>query len=200
MQPAASGIATRILPTVARHKAATTTRLLGPKTTVFRLASASLSSSSSPTTTTASTENDENFGFYYHIEASNAARDDATQLTVSGPDVDGILASMTVALAVQGCSLVELHAAKSVDCSSVSLREDDQQIKDVFAVVNRNTGQRFEDEELEGLANALLESLKTPMNTLSVTGANKVLKKMDGNLKETKESLTDQITVIPSTA
>jgi hypothetical protein len=57
---------------------------------------------------------------YYHIEASNAIPTDgsivyATRLTVTGPDVDGILASMTVALAIKGCSLVSLHAAKSQD-------------------------------------------------------------------------------------
>ena len=33
-----------------------------------------------------------------------------TVLTVRGPDVDGVLASMTAALCAHGCSLVELHA------------------------------------------------------------------------------------------
>ena len=47
---------------------------------------------------------------YYCVEVSNADRPDATRITVRGPDVDGILASMTVALAQQGCSLKELHA------------------------------------------------------------------------------------------
>jgi Transmembrane protein 65 len=50
--------------------------------------------------------------FEFQIEVSNALRDDATALTVRGPDLDGILASMTAALAVKGCSLVELHAKR----------------------------------------------------------------------------------------
>ena len=51
--------------------------------------------------------------FAFQVEASNAVREDATVLTVRGPDVDGLLASMTAALTSQGCSLVELHAAKA---------------------------------------------------------------------------------------
>jgi hypothetical protein len=71
-------------------------------------------STNTPTTEPTSLEG------YYHIEASNAIPNDgsivyATRLTVTGPDVDGILASMTVALAIKGCSLVSLHAAKSQD-------------------------------------------------------------------------------------
>ena len=134
---------------------------------------------------------------YYHIEASNAIDDKdedgsptvvyATKLTVTGPDVDGILASMTVALAMRGCSLVSLHAAKSEDTGFRSQTprvaydaEEEQEksgssdkskgpiyeentIKDVFYVVDRLTGQPFLDEELYDLAESLLESLRTPM-------------------------------------
>ncbi|KAG7363837.1 hypothetical protein IV203_037038 [Nitzschia inconspicua] len=139
---------------------------------------------------------------YYHIEASNSLnnKDDtvvyATRLTVTGPDVDGILASMTVALAFKGCSLVSLHAAKSQDTgyreesmhsnhSSYSEEQDDDDddnnnnstnnndnntIKDVFYVVNRYTGQPFDDDELYDLAESLLDALKTPMATLGMVG------------------------------
>ncbi|KAG7339960.1 hypothetical protein IV203_006363 [Nitzschia inconspicua] len=133
---------------------------------------------------------------YYHIEASNSLnnKDDtvvyATRLTVTGPDVDGILASMTVALAFKGCSLVSLHAAKSQDTGyreecmhsnhlSYSEEQDDDNntnnndnntIKDVFYVVNRYTGQPFDDDELYDLAGSLLDALKTPMATLGMVG------------------------------
>ena len=53
----------------------------------------------------------------------------------------GILASMTVALAMNGCSLVELHAAMAVDVShdkhAVSMDDDHEGpeiIQDVFYV------------------------------------------------------------------
>ncbi|KAL3940676.1 MAG: hypothetical protein SGBAC_004820 [Bacillariaceae sp.] len=140
---------------------------------------------------------------YYHIEVSNAHSPSMTQLTVSGPDVDGILASMTVALAIQGCSLVELYASKNTDCSvSRSTGTESNNIKDVFLVVDRITGQQFGDDELHPLAVSLLESLKTPINTLSMTGAKDALKEIEQNLDGAIEatSADDQITVLPSTA
>ena len=57
--------------------------------------------------------------FAFMVEASNALRPDATVLTVRGPDVDGLLASMTAALTARGCSLVELHAARAVTATDL---------------------------------------------------------------------------------
>jgi hypothetical protein len=166
-------------------------------------------SSSSSSDDDASTD----LSLYFHIEASNAARPDATQLTVSGPDIDGMLASMTVALAVRGCSLMELHAAKS-SCFEDSMMahhhtttqhdKEEYSVKDIFCVTNRSTGKPFEDHELEALAGSLLESLKTPMNVVSVKGAMTELKKLKDNLTQQQDnhhpkiSLEDQITIIPS--
>jgi hypothetical protein len=93
--------------------------------------------------------------FEFQVEASNEIPG-VTTLTVRGPDVDGILASMTAALAVQGCSLIELHAKR--------LNEEDSHIHDVFSVVHRDTNERFDDDDLPALAQALLEATKTPMN------------------------------------
>ena len=73
--------------------------------------------------------------FEFTIEASNALRHGATALTVRGPDVDGLLASMTAALAVRGCSLVELHAKRShtnLQQDDVDLDPNDRMIEDVF--------------------------------------------------------------------
>lgn len=150
------------------------------------------------TTTTHALFSTDSRGFagFYHIEVSNAANPKSTQLTVSGPDVDGILATMTVSLAVNGCSLVELHAAKNEDCSISSYRGSDQ-IKDTFLVVDRNTGKQFGDDELEPLATTLLESLKTPINTLSLQGSEGMLDQISENFSEQKfESVEDQITVL----
>jgi Transmembrane protein 65 len=100
--------------------------------------------------------------FEYTIEASNAVRDNATSLTVKGPDVDGLLASMTAALAVRGCSIVEIHAQRMESTSEDD--PSDKMINDVFYVVNRETGEQYDDEELEELAEALLDSTRAPMN------------------------------------
>lgn len=140
---------------------------------------------------------------YYHIEANNAAREDATQLTVSGPDIDGILASMTVALAVRGCSLVELHAAKSVDTASHhrSLEQaETPMIHDVFYVVDRSTGDPFADDELEPLAKSLLESLKSPMTLVGVGGVGINTEKYQVRVPESPLGTADeQIKIIKST-
>lgn len=136
------------------------------------------------------------FGKYYHIEASNAERDDATKLTVSGPDVDGILASMTVTLAVKNCSLVELHAGHAMDCSHDHVVEDTHMIKDIFYVINRQTGKPFADGELQGLAEALLNAAKSPMKGLA--GANSKVGDLESHLEEYVDLPETQITVIPS--
>jgi hypothetical protein len=107
------------------------------------------------------------FSQFYQIEVSNAERTDATKLTVRGPDIDGIMASMTLSLAMQGCSLIELHAKKAVDTAASHTVLTDDSIEDVFFVVNRQTGTPFSDDALEPLAQALLKSLSTPMNVLS---------------------------------
>eukprot|EP00529_Nitzschia_sp_RCC80_P035750 CAMPEP_0113472010 /NCGR_PEP_ID=MMETSP0014_2-20120614/17286_1 /TAXON_ID=2857 /ORGANISM="Nitzschia sp." /LENGTH=176 /DNA_ID=CAMNT_0000364689 /DNA_START=637 /DNA_END=1167 /DNA_ORIENTATION=+ /assembly_acc=CAM_ASM_000159 len=90
---------------------------------------------------------------------------------------------MTVALAVQGCSLVSLHAAfdshspihhhsSTSEQSRQELRHH-AQIHDVFYVVDRTTGRPFQDEELYDLASSLLESLKSPMMSIKPLGSKK---------------------------
>jgi hypothetical protein len=138
------------------------------------------------------------FGKYYQIEASNAERHDATKLTVRGPDVDGILASMTVALAVKGCSLVEMHAAAANDCSHDHVVVDEHLIKDTFYVVSRKTGKQFEDGQLHALAEALLEAAKSPMTSVSMSGAEKEMKNLEAHLEKHVQVPETQITVIPS--
>ena len=114
----------------------------------------------------------------FEIEASNDMHDTATALIVKGPDVDGLLASMTATLALQGCSIVEIHASKATtssssdadstgDDSSTDKEGSDNQginrgngIHDTIYVVKQGTYEKYEDEELEELAQAVLDSTK----------------------------------------
>lgn len=155
--------------------------------------------------------------FEFTIEASNARRKDVTALTVRGPDVDGLLASMTAALAVRGCSLVELHAKRSHtdldhqeeedegdDSNPVDLTQD-RQIEDIFYVVQRDTGGPFPDDELQELAQGLLDSTRTPMNVNSVKAAMHELESTNNFLQARIQKLEQamyerQITVIPSSS
>ena len=159
--------------------------------------------------------------FEFLVEASNAVRKDATALTVTGPDVDGILASMTAALALRGCSLIELHAKRKVsglsiaeieedgvfasqqDASSTSDRPTTLGVQDVFYVVDRNTGEPFEDDELHDLAQSLLEATRTPMNAIGVKAVINELEKSNHALKQRVHRLEEvvkerQIRVVPT--
>jgi uncharacterized ferredoxin-like protein len=162
--------------------------------------------------------------FEFLVEASNAIRKDATALTVTGPDVDGILASMTAALALRGCSLIELHAKRKVSGLSIAEIEQDgvvvsQQdadgsttsdiptalmgVQDVFYVVDRNTGEPFEDDELHDLAQSLLEATRTPMNAIGVKAVINELEKSNHALKQRVHRLEEvvkerQIRVVPT--
>jgi hypothetical protein len=144
--------------------------------------------------------------FNYTIEASNAMRESA--LTVRGPDVDGLLASMTAALALRGCSIVEIHAQQSLAMTDMedndeSSSKESKMIQDVFYVVNRETGKQFEDEELEELAEALLDSTRHPMNIIKVKAQVHELESTNSYLQQRISKLEQlmyerQITLISS--
>ena len=144
--------------------------------------------------------------FEFTVEASNAMRHGATALIVKGPDVDGLLASMTAALAVRGCSLVELHAKRShtnLQEADVDLDPEDRVIEDVFYVIKRETGEPFDNDELEELARGLLDATRTPMNVNSVKAAMHELESTNTYLKQRIQKLEEvmykqQITVVPS--
>jgi len=122
--------------------------------------------------------------FEFTVEVSNTVRPDATSLTVEGPDVDGVLASMTTALAKHGCSIVEISAkrvpAKSGE-GNVSYAKGTA-IKDTFFVVDSATGEPFEDDQLEIVARTLLESTRTPLRSLELAQAAVVHNRMDSPL------------------
>lgn len=113
--------------------------------------------------------------FEFTVEASNALRPDATALTVEGPDVDGVLASMTTALSKQGCSIIEISAKRAPPVKDGSLgiipSNNSRAIRDVFYVVDRETGEPFEDDQLEMVAQALLEATRTPLRNFDILHA-----------------------------
>ena len=89
--------------------------------------------------------------FAYEIEVNNVERHDATVFKVKGPDIDGLLASMTSVLTARACSLVELDADS-----------EGGYIEDVF-VVQRH-GKALPEEELDEIAKEMLEATRSPTN------------------------------------
>lgn len=121
----------------------------------------------------------------FEVEASNLDRPDATTLTVRGPDVDGLLASMTAALTASGCSLIELRASpRESDCNSLGCA-----IEDVFIVRPRGCGpnkKQIDDNDLDGIARALLAASKDPLSSHS-------LKQQVKDLSEENEALSEKV-------
>mmetsp|Transcript_38202 Transcript_38202/g.92911 ORF Transcript_38202/g.92911 Transcript_38202/m.92911 type:complete len:117 (+) Transcript_38202:1-351(+) len=105
---------------------------------------------------------------------------------------------MTAALAVRGASIIEIHAQRSHPDD-----DTDNSINDVFYVVKRETGGPFDDDELEELAEGLLDSTRTPMNVNSVKAAQHELEKTNAFLqarvtKLEKLMYEKQITLVSS--
>jgi hypothetical protein len=141
--------------------------------------------------------------FEFCIEASNAEKAGVTALKVTGPDVDGLLASMTAALAVRDCSLVELHAKRKEIKEGGIVEDEEKSIEDVFYVIKRSTGKAFDNDELEDLAKSLLDATRTPMNVNSVKAAMHELENTNSYLRARVQKLEQvvyqkQITIVPS--
>lgn len=64
--------------------------------------------------------------FEFEVEVDNEVNPGYTTVIVRGPDVDGVLASITACIASYGCSVAELHAGyrKEGDIADVFSNED----------------------------------------------------------------------------
>lgn len=104
--------------------------------------------------------------FEFEIDVSNKKRRDATTVTVKGPDVDGVLASLTAAITAHGYSLVELHASPV----HFEGEADGQVVEDVFVLRPRGGGPKVkvDDQDLEDLGRVLLEACKDPLSAHSL--------------------------------
>ena len=119
--------------------------------------------------------------FSFQVEVSNQDREDITVVTVRGPDVDGVLASMASALTEWECSLVELSAKQEK-------RQDGTKIiEDVFAVVRGD--HKIPDDELDDLAVSILEATKEPVNLHAFKNQVKELEDENEALRERVEKV-----------
>jgi len=106
---------------------------------------------------------------------------------------------MTAALAVSGCSVIEIQA-KQEECSDGAKN----MMTDEFHVINKETGEQFEDDDIEELAQQLLNSTRTPMNASTVKAAMNELENSNAYLRAKVKKLEGilhdrQITLVSST-
>jgi hypothetical protein len=124
--------------------------------------------------------------FEFVIDVSNKKRRDATTVTVKGPDVDGLLASLTAAISAQGLSLVELHAnPRTPESSDV--------VEDVFILRPRGPfaahAHQIDDHDLEELGRALLAACKDPLGSHSLRAQIQVLQDENQALMDRTKTL-----------
>lgn len=133
--------------------------------------------------------------FEFEVEVDNTAHPGYTTVVVRGPDVDGVLASITAGIASFGCSVVELHAglrkteldeeqlaairkvttvdAEPSNSTPTSFLDSLQsqtveRVEDTFLIRDRTTHQAIDNEDLDPLARTILAAAKDPLNSHSL--------------------------------
>jgi tRNA-specific adenosine deaminase 1 len=137
--------------------------------------------------------------FAFTVEASNTQRHDATVFTIRGPDADGLLASLTAALATAGCAVRELHAKST----------EDGTILDQIVVQTGGGGgtdghhEPIPNEQLDQVARQLLAASRDPLMAHSLKTQNEELKQQNALLAQRVEKLErkledQQLTIVPT--
>jgi hypothetical protein len=129
--------------------------------------------------------------FNYEIEASNEARKDATTITLCGPDMKGLLAAVTAALAQHECDVMEVHAQSSPD------KGGHPGVHDLLVI--RKRGHQVPNEELKELATALLEATTSPVGPLQVRAQANELQQLKERIKKLENIIQErEIKIVPS--
>ena len=110
---------------------------------------------------TPSTETEKKFPFEIHVSNQHSLSNKhqpATTLTIWGPDVDGILATILTALKEEGYSILEMSARPKQETPEPRNASDNKDIRyyeDIFVV--RRRGEAIPEEELTLLTQKLLK-------------------------------------------
>lgn len=108
----------------------------------------------------------------FSVALSNSAVEGVTSVTIVGPPMDGITASVTTAMAVNGCSIMEMNGRRS----------DEEGIALTFHLVK--DGEQVPDEDLEEFARLLLAACHHPDKARALIAANDALQKENQELKQ----------------
>lgn len=119
----------------------------------------------------------------YTIDVDNTSGDPVTVLTVEGPDVDGLLASLTAAIANSAYSLVTCAASAGNDADT---------IRDVF-VVQTADGAKVDDDHIDDLARVLLAAAQDPLNAHALKAENASLQHKLMSMRERIDNLEEAL-------
>lgn len=114
--------------------------------------------------------------FEVEVEIDNAVNPGLTTVYVRGPDVDGVLASITARIAAHGCSVVKLDAGlrgsgdDTTTLQNLLSQSPTLVVEDTFIIRNRATGRAVDNDDLDDLARTILAAAKDPLNSHSLKG------------------------------
>lgn len=114
--------------------------------------------------------------FEFEVEIDNTINPGLTTVYVRGPDVDGVLASITATIASHGCSIVKLDAGLRGDVvgdkslQNLLSQNPTRVLEDMFIIRDRATGRAVDNDDLDDLARTILAAAKDPLNAHSLKG------------------------------
>jgi len=116
-----------------------------------------------------------------------------TCVTVEGPDVEGVIASITTAMAVFGCKIQAMHGFRGElqgMSGSITSRTGHGMC---FTFTVHKGGMQVPNEKLEDLAKVIHKAAKEPNNVNSLNAQNEQLRVGNAELQARLEELHDRI-------
>lgn len=125
----------------------------------------------------------------FSIHMSNGERDNATAITVEGPDVPMLIASLTAVLASHSCDVSDFRGGLD--------QERRGRVRDVFYVTRG--GEQLDQAELEPLARAILDASADSGKQESLAAANAALRSENIALRAANEALRRRLSLLLAT-
>mmetsp|Transcript_4794 Transcript_4794/g.8251 ORF Transcript_4794/g.8251 Transcript_4794/m.8251 type:complete len:335 (-) Transcript_4794:40-1044(-) len=116
-----------------------------------------------------------------------------TCVTVEGPNIPGVIASVATALTVAGCKIQTMNGVRadlSVTTGSISNKTGEGMC---FTFVIHRNGAQVADDKLDELAKLVLQAAKEPNNINSLTTANEQLRTENSQLQSRLEKLQHRV-------
>lgn len=121
--------------------------------------------------------------YLFDVQVSNNLRNDATVMTIEGPDVSGTLASVTMTLSEMDCNVLEAHALPP-SANNGTLVHDE-------LIIQKN-GMPIPKEELPSLAQAIVQATKTPMNVYRIKQQALEIQELKDQVRHLEATIVEQ--------
>eukprot|EP00928_Gymnodinium_smaydae_P018593 TRINITY_DN17081_c0_g1_i1.p1 TRINITY_DN17081_c0_g1~~TRINITY_DN17081_c0_g1_i1.p1 ORF type:complete len:375 (-),score=55.40 TRINITY_DN17081_c0_g1_i1:353-1420(-) len=125
-------------------------------------------------------------GLNFEVSMDNVTRPGQTCVTIKGPDASGVIASLTSAMAMNGCKIQEMSGDRRA-------RTDDARMCfKFFLTVDDNA---IDDDDLEQVGQSFVDACNHPQRIRTLFVTNETLKKENVDLKSKCEDLQNRLAV-----